>query len=125
MIGSYFIGAHVLNFFGVSLPVVQVGGGLVVISMGWGMLMEREESHDPARKNVQCSDASIAPLWISPSDHFLGDPSHDASRLERLPLLRIRRSAGTTGWNDWNDRDRTAHFISAGLHRRADHMERR
>ena len=25
MIGSYFIGAHVLNFFGVSLPVVQVG----------------------------------------------------------------------------------------------------
>jgi len=36
MIGSYFIGAHVLNFFGVSLPVVQVGGGLVVVSMGWG-----------------------------------------------------------------------------------------
>ena len=27
MVGSYFIGAHVLNFFGVSLPVVQVGGG--------------------------------------------------------------------------------------------------
>lgn len=57
MIGSYFIGAQVLNFFGVSLPVVQVGGGLVVISMGWGMLMEKEDSHDAARKNVQCSDA--------------------------------------------------------------------
>ena len=56
MVGSYFIGAHVLNFFGVSLPVVQVGGGLVVISMGWGMLMEREESHDSARRNVECSD---------------------------------------------------------------------
>lgn len=25
MVGSYFVGAHVLNFFGVSLPVVQVG----------------------------------------------------------------------------------------------------
>jgi multiple antibiotic resistance protein len=53
MLGSYFIGAHVLNFFGVSLPVVQVGGGLVVVSMGWTMLMEKEESHETARKNVQ------------------------------------------------------------------------
>jgi multiple antibiotic resistance protein len=34
MVGSYFIGAHVLDFFGVSLPVVQVGGGLIVASMG-------------------------------------------------------------------------------------------
>lgn len=39
MVGSYFIGSHVLNFFGVSLPVVQVGGGLVVASMGWGLLL--------------------------------------------------------------------------------------
>lgn len=53
MIGSYFVGAHVLNFFGVSLPVVQVGGGLVVVSMGWGMLMEKEQVHEKANKNVQ------------------------------------------------------------------------
>ena len=56
MIGSYFIGTHVLNFLGVSLPVVQVGGGLVVISMGWGMLMEKEGSQDVTRRNVQSSD---------------------------------------------------------------------
>ena len=53
MIGSYFIGAHVLNFFGVSLPVVQVGGGLVVLSMGWRMLMETEDVHEKADKGVQ------------------------------------------------------------------------
>src|SRR5690348_6797428 len=57
MVGSYFVGAHVLNFFGVSLPVVQVGGGLVVVSMGWGMLLEKDETYQTARKNVQCSDA--------------------------------------------------------------------
>lgn len=57
MVGSYFIGAHVLNFFGVSLPVVQVGGGLIVTSMGWSMLLEREDTHDTARKTVECSDA--------------------------------------------------------------------
>lgn len=59
MIGSYFIGTHVLNFFGVSLPVVQVGGGLVVASVGWGMLMEKEEAHDAARKNVQPADHDV------------------------------------------------------------------
>jgi multiple antibiotic resistance protein len=57
MVGSYFVGAHVLNFFGVSLPVVQVGGGLIVASMGWGMLLERTDTHDAARKSVPCEDA--------------------------------------------------------------------
>ena len=56
MVASYFIGAHVLNFFGVSLPVVQVGGGLVVIAMGWGMLMAKEQQHDTARTNVPAQD---------------------------------------------------------------------
>jgi multiple antibiotic resistance protein len=57
MVGSYFIGAHVLNFFGVSLPVVQVGGGLVVASVGWRILLEKDEAHETARRNVTCSDA--------------------------------------------------------------------
>jgi multiple antibiotic resistance protein len=35
---SIFIGTHILSFFGISLPVVQVGGGLVVISTGWALL---------------------------------------------------------------------------------------
>jgi len=56
MVGSYFIGAHVLNFFGVSLPVVQVGGGLVVVSTGWGMLMQQEATSDVARRIVQGPD---------------------------------------------------------------------
>jgi multiple antibiotic resistance protein len=56
MVASYFVGAHVLNFFGVSLPVVQVGGGLIVASMGWGMLLEKGETRESSRKNVRCSD---------------------------------------------------------------------
>lgn len=43
LIGSYLIGTHILAFFGISLPVVQVGGGLVVISTGWAMLKRRDE----------------------------------------------------------------------------------
>ena len=50
LVGSYLIGTHILAFFGISLPVVQVGGGLVVISTGWAMLKsgdadERTEVH--------------------------------------------------------------------------------
>ena len=43
LIGSYLIGSHILAFFGISLPVVQIGGGLVVISTGWTMLRQRDE----------------------------------------------------------------------------------
>ena len=56
MIGSYFIGAHVLNFFGVSLPVVQVGGGLVVTSVGWGMLMQKDEPRVTGDGNIRSED---------------------------------------------------------------------
>lgn len=43
---SFFIGTHILRFFGISLPVVQVGGGLVVISTGWTMLKADDEIED-------------------------------------------------------------------------------
>ncbi|HTP86845.1 MAG TPA: MarC family protein [Bryobacteraceae bacterium] len=40
ILGAIFIGTHVLAFFGISLPVVQVGGGLLVISTGWSLLRQ-------------------------------------------------------------------------------------
>jgi multiple antibiotic resistance protein len=56
MIGSYLIGAHVLSFFGVSLPVVQVGGGLIVVAVGWTMLMQKDQPRQPASEPVQPQD---------------------------------------------------------------------
>jgi multiple antibiotic resistance protein len=41
---SFLVGTHILAFFGISLPVVQVGGGLVVISTGWAMLNRAEDN---------------------------------------------------------------------------------
>ena len=40
LVGSYFTGTHILAFFGISLPVVQVGGGLIVIAAGWTLLKQ-------------------------------------------------------------------------------------
>lgn len=49
LVGSYLIGTYILSFFGISLPVVQVGGGLAVISSGWALLERRD---DDERKEV-------------------------------------------------------------------------
>jgi multiple antibiotic resistance protein len=38
LLGSIFIGSYVLGFFGVSLPVVRVAGGLILTSFGWKLL---------------------------------------------------------------------------------------
>jgi multiple antibiotic resistance protein len=43
MVGSYLIGTHILTFFGISLPAVQIGGGLIVIATGWAMLKKKDE----------------------------------------------------------------------------------
>src|SRR6266404_6921393 len=50
LIVSVVVGTHILSFFGISLPVVQVGGGLIVVSTGWAMLtrsdqVDRGQSH--------------------------------------------------------------------------------
>jgi multiple antibiotic resistance protein len=58
MIAAYTIGSHVLSFFGISIPVVQVGGGLIVISTGWAMLNQKDgDSRDAVRKTMTCADA--------------------------------------------------------------------
>src|ERR1700728_1321123 len=38
LIASALIGAYVLDFFGVSIPAVQVAGGIVVCMIGWSLL---------------------------------------------------------------------------------------
>jgi len=48
IVGSYFIGTHILAFFGISIPVVQVGGGLVLVSTGWAMLKQKDEDETKA-----------------------------------------------------------------------------
>ena len=42
LLGSLFIGSHVLDFFGITLPVVRVAGGMVVTAFGWKLLHEGE-----------------------------------------------------------------------------------
>src|SRR5258706_2551609 len=47
LVVSVLIGTHILAFFGISLPIVQVGGGLVVIAAGWKLLNKPDEEDKP------------------------------------------------------------------------------
>jgi len=40
LVASVATGTYVLEFFGLSVPVVQVGGGLVVSTLGWRLLQD-------------------------------------------------------------------------------------
>ena len=70
LVGAYFIGTHILSFFGISIPVVQVGGGLIVISTGWALL---KQGNDDGQKGV---NKKVQPQ----------DPFHNAFYPLTLPL---------------------------------------
>ena len=44
LLGSLYVGAYVLSFFGISLPVLRVAGGIVIALTGWKLLNAQEES---------------------------------------------------------------------------------
>ena len=56
---SFLIGTHILAFFGISIPVVQVGGGLLVMATGWKMLNQSHEDEEPRAKPHQMSPGDI------------------------------------------------------------------
>jgi len=58
-----FFGRFVLYFFGISLPVLKIAGGLIVANTAWGMVTSHaritpEESHEALDKE----DISLTPL---------------------------------------------------------------
>jgi multiple antibiotic resistance protein len=55
LIVSVLIGTHILAFFGISLPVVQVGGGLIVTAVGWKLLNQPDD-------DVKAPESSSKPL---------------------------------------------------------------
>ena len=59
LLGSLFIGSHVLEFFGITLPIVRIAGGLVVSMFGWRML---HSGDDPDQ--APSADASVKPMTL-------------------------------------------------------------
>ncbi|MHB8607080.1 MAG: MarC family protein [Candidatus Acidiferrales bacterium] len=51
-------GSYILRFFGISLPVVQIAGGLVLASMGWGLL-NKQDAETSASPTMPVSVTSL------------------------------------------------------------------
>lgn len=46
MLGAMLVGVYVLEIFGISLPIVRVGGGLIVAATAWRMLTAAQPGSD-------------------------------------------------------------------------------
>jgi multiple antibiotic resistance protein len=68
---SLYVGAYVLGFFGVSIPVLRVAGGIIVAASGWRMLnapdateQRRNETPNPRTIDVAPSRLAFYPLTM-------------------------------------------------------------
>jgi multiple antibiotic resistance protein len=53
-------GSYVLRFFGISLPVVRVAGGLVLLASGWRLLHAGEPPDTPPRPVTEAWERELA-----------------------------------------------------------------
>ena len=60
IVSSLLIGTYVLAVFGISLPVVRLGGGLLVVSTAWRLLHRNEDDHVHAAAAERASELSHA-----------------------------------------------------------------
>src|SRR5580698_760827 len=54
------LGAAILRFFGISLPIVQLSGGIVIAAMGWSVLNERDARATSRIKDEECGTQEAA-----------------------------------------------------------------
>lgn len=66
---SLYVGAYVLSFFGISIPVLRVAGGIIVAMSGWRMLTEpdaTEQRRSEAPPYPRASDGAPSRIAFYP-----------------------------------------------------------
>ena len=68
--GSLFLGSYALEFFGITLPVLRIAGGLVVTAFGWKLLHAGDNPDErdvgATRHRVDAFYPLTMPLTIGP-----------------------------------------------------------
>jgi multiple antibiotic resistance protein len=93
------LGSAILRFFGISLPIVQVAGGLVICAIGWGVLNEEDASADTRDKQEQasiCAEDNIRALENRAFYPFTFPVTSGPGTLVVVLTLSARFSAGMT-----------------------------
>jgi multiple antibiotic resistance protein len=62
LLASLLIGAYVLSFFGISIPVLRVAGGIIIGMAGWNLLQSPDD--DEAEEEAQARPAHARPASL-------------------------------------------------------------
>lgn len=60
LIVTFFVGTRILNFFGISMAALRIGGGLTVTVSGWQMLNAPDAPDSPSRDPAAQAPADVA-----------------------------------------------------------------
>ena len=96
LVASLFVGEYILQFFGISLAAVQVGGGLLVTIAGWRILSQQEDLKKRQPDSQPSTDRILSqafyplamPLTVGPGSIAvaitLGSNLHEESHLQLI-----------------------------------------
>jgi len=136
LVASVATGTYVLELFGLSVPVVQVAGGVVVSTLGWRLLQDPSAIDDKSstasasrRRNLAFYPLTM-PLTVGPGSISvaitIGAPDRRDSRIrERVCRLSLRGAAEPCDRRNRDDRSVAVERVHPSVHRRADRLERR
>lgn len=57
-----FLGSLILSFFGISLPVVQLTGGIIIAATAWSLLFENDAGANARQKNEEIAGSADCAL---------------------------------------------------------------
>lgn len=66
LIGAMLVGSHILEFFGISIPVVRVAGGLLVIASGWRLINVEDAPHEATPGPREVWERELGPRAFYP-----------------------------------------------------------
>ena len=96
LMASIFVGSYILQFFGISLAAVQIGGGLIVTVAGWRILNRKGDLPDRKAESQPSNDRILSqafypltmPLTVGPGSIAvavtLGSNLHEESHLQLI-----------------------------------------
>jgi multiple antibiotic resistance protein len=62
---SLYVGGYVLSFFGISLPVLKVAGGIVIAMSGWRMLSGPDTTEERRSETANALPATVTPSRLA------------------------------------------------------------
>jgi multiple antibiotic resistance protein len=100
--GSMFIGTHLLVFFGITLPVVRIAGGMVLIAFAWKLLHHGAELDDKRPSGAASHSTAIdsfypltMPLTVGPGSIAVAIALGSQRPIGRLTLPELALLGGS------------------------------